>query len=132
MNKSATLVRLSFQFCTYSTHTRLAIEDVDFMIDLSAFPLVVRLAINEDYADVKALIQLTQVFVKEFKKKQKGHIINIGSIAGREPYAGGGLLRRWSSGRIHLGLGIYCATKAAVRSFTGSVLVSFPGSVSSS
>lgn len=34
-------------------------------------------------------------------------IINLGSIAGREPYAGGG---------------IYCATKAAVRSFNGSLL----------
>lgn len=35
-----------------------------------------------------------------------GDIINIGSIAGREPYIGGG---------------IYCATKAAVRSFTESL-----------
>ncbi|OBT53474.1 hypothetical protein VE04_05909 [Pseudogymnoascus sp. 24MN13] len=36
----------------------------------------------------------------------KGDIINIGSIAGREPYAGGS---------------IYCSTKAAVKSFTDAL-----------
>ena len=43
----------------------------------------------------------------EFKKKQSGHIINVGSIAGREAYAGGS---------------IYCATKHAVNAFSGSLL----------
>ena len=43
----------------------------------------------------------------DFKARNTGHIINLGSIAGREPYAGGG---------------IYCATKHAVRSFTGTLL----------
>lgn len=44
---------------------------------------------------------------EEFKAKNAGHIINLGSIAGREAYAGGG---------------IYCATKHAVNSFTGSLM----------
>ena len=41
------------------------------------------------------------------KARNTGHIINIGSLAGREPYIGGS---------------IYCATKHAVRSFTGALL----------
>jgi 3-hydroxy acid dehydrogenase / malonic semialdehyde reductase len=45
--------------------------------------------------------------IADFKARNSGHIINLGSIAGREPYAGGG---------------IYCATKHAVRSFTATLL----------
>ncbi|KZT50803.1 NAD(P)-binding protein [Calocera cornea HHB12733] len=57
--------------------------------------------------NVYGLIRMTQLFVKDFKARNTGHIINIGSVAGREAYAGGG---------------IYCATKAAVRSFSQSLL----------
>ncbi|GAA6023109.1 hypothetical protein JCM8202_004676 [Rhodotorula sphaerocarpa] len=57
--------------------------------------------------NVLGLITLTQILVKEFKKRNKGHIINLGSIAGLEPYAGGS---------------IYTATKHAVRAFSGSML----------
>ncbi|KAI0306593.1 NAD-P-binding protein [Multifurca ochricompacta] len=67
--------------------------------------------------NVLGLISLTQLLVKErafsptraidFKDRNAGHVINLGSIAGRESYTGGG---------------VYCATKAAVRAFTGSLL----------
>lgn len=45
--------------------------------------------------------------VIDFKQKKSGHIINLSSIAGREPYAGGS---------------IYTATKHAVHAFTGSMM----------
>lgn len=56
--------------------------------------------------NVTGLINMTQAILPIYKKRSeggRGDIINIGSIAGREPYPGGG---------------IYCASKAAVRSFT--------------
>lgn len=59
--------------------------------------------------NVTGLINITQAVLPIFKKRPDGgagDIINIGSIAGREPYAGGS---------------IYCATKAAVRSFTDAL-----------
>ncbi|CRG87098.1 putative oxidoreductase C521,03 [Talaromyces islandicus] len=60
--------------------------------------------------NVTGLINMTQAILPTMLKRNNGDgsgdIINIGSIAGREPYVGGG---------------IYCATKAAVRSFTESL-----------
>ncbi|KAL8279224.1 hypothetical protein RQP46_008480 [Phenoliferia psychrophenolica] len=56
--------------------------------------------------NVIGLISLTQIFVREFKKQHSGHIIFLGSIAGKEPYAGGA---------------IYTATKFAVHAFQGSM-----------
>lgn len=56
------------------------------------------------------LVNMTQAILPIMLKRNNGagagDIVNIGSIAGREPYVGGG---------------IYCATKAAVRSFTDSL-----------
>jgi len=59
--------------------------------------------------NVTGLINMTQAVLPIFKKRADGgagDIINIGSISGREPYQGGS---------------IYCATKAAVRSFTDAL-----------
>ncbi|UZJ57463.1 hypothetical protein CBS101457_006783 [Exobasidium rhododendri] len=57
--------------------------------------------------NVRGFIHLNQIFVREFKKQNSGHIITIGSIAGREAYPGGS---------------IYCASKFAVNAFTSSLL----------
>jgi 3-hydroxy acid dehydrogenase/malonic semialdehyde reductase len=60
--------------------------------------------------NVTGLVNMTQEVLRGMLQRNggagAGDIINIGSIAGREPYPGGG---------------IYCATKAAVRAFTDSL-----------
>lgn len=53
--------------------------------------------------NVLALMALTQEVLPIFKAKNSGDIVNLGSIAGRDPYPGGA---------------IYCPTKAAVKSFS--------------
>ncbi|MDI1486455.1 MAG: hypothetical protein OHK93_005683 [Ramalina farinacea] len=71
--------------------------------------------IKEDDLDIMfstnviGLINMTQAILPIFKKRAdggKGDIINIGSIAGRDPYPEGS---------------VYCATKAAVSSFTDAM-----------
>ncbi|KAG6329836.1 hypothetical protein ID866_9253 [Astraeus odoratus] len=57
--------------------------------------------------NVFGLVALTQLFIKDFRERKTGHIINIGSIAGKEPYAGGS---------------IYCATKHALHAFTAALM----------
>ncbi|KAI9679350.1 MAG: hypothetical protein M1817_005370 [Caeruleum heppii] len=59
--------------------------------------------------NVNGLINMTQAVLPVFKRRPdggRGDIINIGSIAARESYPGGS---------------IYCASKAAVRSFTDAL-----------
>lgn len=60
--------------------------------------------------NVIGLVNMTQAVLPLMLKRNggagSGDIINIGSIAGREPYVGGS---------------IYCATKAAVQTFTESL-----------
>jgi len=49
--------------------------------------------------NVKGLLYVTRAIVPFLKKNKKGHIFNLGSIAGKEVYAGGN---------------VYCASKHAV------------------
>lgn len=53
--------------------------------------------------NVMGLITLTQAVLPGMKARGRGDVLNMGSIAGRDPYPGGS---------------VYCATKAAVSSFT--------------
>jgi len=91
------------------------LRDVDILVNNAGYVLGVEHVGGISTDDIEGmfttnvfgLIAMTQLLVKDFKAKNSGHVINIGSIAGREPYAGGS---------------IYTATKHAVNAFTGSLL----------
>lgn len=53
--------------------------------------------------NIKGLMTMTRLISPKMKKRNQGHIINIGSIASHESYPGGS---------------IYCATKHAVKAFS--------------
>lgn len=56
--------------------------------------------------NVKGLLYITRAVVPFMVERKKGHVINIGSIAGHEPYPKGG---------------VYCGTKHAVDAITKSL-----------
>ncbi|MGL4999687.1 SDR family NAD(P)-dependent oxidoreductase [Cetobacterium sp.] len=58
--------------------------------------------------NVKGMLYVTSAVVPLMLKHKTGHIVNIGSIAGDSSYAGGA---------------IYCATKAAVKSFSDGLRI---------
>ncbi len=53
--------------------------------------------------NVKGLLSMTRFVSEQMRKRNSGHIINVGSIAGHEAYAGGA---------------VYCGTKHAVKAIT--------------
>lgn len=60
--------------------------------------------------NVKGLLYVTRKVVEWMKQNQRGQVVNIGSIAGKEVYSGGN---------------VYCATKFAVDALTKAMRIEF-------
>lgn len=58
--------------------------------------------------NIKGLLTMTRLVVPRMVERNKGHVINIGSVAGDAAYAGGN---------------VYCATKAAVKAITDGLRI---------
>ncbi len=58
--------------------------------------------------NIKGLLAMTRLIVPGMVKRERGHIINIGSIAGDAAYPGGS---------------VYCATKAAVKALSDGLRI---------
>lgn len=88
-----------------------SLKSIDILINNAGLALerehVSEMKLEDAYSmintNVTGLIALTHFFVPLMKAQDSGIIINIGSIAGRNPYPGGS---------------VYCSTKAAVKFFT--------------
>ncbi|HEX6982225.1 MAG TPA: SDR family NAD(P)-dependent oxidoreductase [Balneolaceae bacterium] len=84
---------------------------VDILINNAGLAKGVDAIYNADLDDwetmidtnIKGLFMMTRLIAPKMKERNKGHIINIGSIAGHESYAGGS---------------VYTSTKHAVKAFT--------------
>lgn len=84
---------------------------IDVLVNNAGLALGLQSADKADIADweemiqinILALVRLTRLLLPQMVARKKGHIINIGSIAGSYPYPGGN---------------VYGATKAFVRQFS--------------
>ncbi len=62
--------------------------------------------------NVKGLLYMTRALVPGMVERETGHVINVGSVAGRETYPGGN---------------VYCATKFAVKALTRALKMDLLG-----
>lgn len=95
-------------------------REIDLLINNAGLALGQGPAQDADIADWetmidvnnKGLVTMTRLVLGDMAKRQKGHIINIGSTAGNYPYPGG-----------H----VYCASKAFVKQFSLSLRADLQG-----
>lgn len=91
-------------------------QDIDVLVNNAGLALGLGPEYDGDFEDwdqmidtnVKGLLNITRFVVPGMVSRNKGHIINIGSVAGDAAYAGGN---------------VYCATKAAVKAITDGLRI---------
>lgn len=89
---------------------------IDVLINNAGLALGLESEYEGDYTDwdtmidtnIKGLLTMTREIVPGMIERSKGHIINIGSVAGDAAYANGN---------------VYCATKAAVKTITDGLRI---------
>lgn len=106
-----------------SAQTRRAVEsipaewqDIDVLVNNAGLALGLEPEYEGDPADwavmidtnIKGLLEMTRLVVPGMLGRGRGHIINIGSVAGDAAYAGGS---------------VYCATKSAVKAITDGLRI---------
>jgi 3-hydroxy acid dehydrogenase / malonic semialdehyde reductase len=62
---------------------------------------------------VKGLLYVTRAILPGMVKRGRGHVVNMGSVAGRDPYGGGA---------------VYCGSKAAVAMISRAMKIDLLGS----
>lgn len=96
------------------------LKDVDVLIN-NAGLAIGREAFNDSKfediqqvinTNVTGLLELTRQVLGFMKARNSGHVVNLGSVAGRTAYAGGS---------------VYCATKAAIHMFTEALRYDLAG-----
>lgn len=91
-------------------------KNVDVLINNAGLALGLEPEYEGDYDDwdtmidtnIKGLLTMTRIIVPTMVTRNRGHVINIGSVAGDAAYANGN---------------VYCATKAAVKSITDGLRI---------
>ncbi len=95
-------------------------SEIDVLINNAGLALgkdKVQTAVLDDWekminTNIKGLLYLTHALLPNMLKRNQGHIINLGSISGRQVYIGGA---------------VYCATKHAVKAFSDALRLDLSG-----
>jgi NADP-dependent 3-hydroxy acid dehydrogenase YdfG len=95
-------------------------KKIDILVNNAGLSRGVNKLHEEDYegidemidTNVKGALNIIREVVPLMVKREKGHIINLGSTAGHEAYSGGG---------------VYCATKHAINAITKSLRLDLLG-----